>query len=241
VAWITLSSPERHNRLHAAMSAELRDCCMRSAQDPHVRAVVVEAEGDDFCAGAEDRLPSQTAQDYMVQMTVAPALAALPVPVIAVLQGQALDLGLELALAADLRIAAQSARLGLTNVLRGQMPWDGGTQRLPRLVGQGRALELLLTGRLVDAEEAARIGLVHQVVATDQLPAVAAALAQELAQRAPLALRYAKEAALRGLDHTLEQGLRLEADLYFLLFSTEDRLEGLKSWREKRPPSFQGR
>ena len=241
IAWVSLNRPQRHNRLDAALAAELRRILAALSQDDGLRAVVLSGQGDDFCTGTEEPSAEESHQSYVLRTTAAPALAALPVPTIAVLRGQALDQGLELALACDLRLADPSARLGLTQATRGQLPWDGGTQRLPRLVGRSRALEMLLTGRILVAEEAARIGLVHQVVPADQLASTARAWAQQLAERAPIALRYVKEAALKGLDSTLDQGLRLEADLYFLLFSTQDREEGLRAWREKRTPHFHGR
>ncbi|MBI2916463.1 MAG: enoyl-CoA hydratase/isomerase family protein [Chloroflexi bacterium] len=239
-AWLTLSRPQRCNRLDPAMAAELRAACAQTAQDSTVRVAVLRAEGDNFCTGTEDAPLGEDRELYFTQTAAACALAALPVPVIAAIQGDCLDQGLELALACDLRLADSSARFGLTHALRSTLPWDGGSQRLPRLVGRSRALEMLLTGRIVDAEEAARIGLVHQVVPSGALSEMAIAWANSLAEKAPIALRYVKEAALKGLDHTLEQGLRLEADLYFLLFSTDDREEGLRSWREKRPPHFSG-
>lgn len=240
VAWLTLSRPERRNRLDPTMAAGLRAAATRLAQDGTVRVVVLCAEGDHFCAGTEDAPRGQDVEAYLEQTRAASALAALPVPVIAAIQGECLDQGLELALACDLRLATPDTRFGLTHVLRGVLPWDGGTQRLPRLVSRSRALEMLLTGRILDAGEAARIGLVHQVVPLEEIASTAKTWAQELAGKAPISLRYVKEAAVKGLDHTLEQGLRLEADLYLLLFSTRDREEGLRSWREKRPPRFVG-
>ncbi|MBI2866283.1 MAG: enoyl-CoA hydratase/isomerase family protein [Chloroflexi bacterium] len=241
IAWLVLKRPHRQNRLDAALAAELREACTRLAQNDELRVVVLRGEGEDFCAGTEEIPSKETAQGHIVQTSAASAIAAIPVPVVAAIQGQALDQGLELTLACDLRLAASSAQLGLTQIARGLIPWDGGTQRLPKLIGRSRALEMLLTGRILEAAESARIGLVHQVVAQDQLMPVTRSWAQQLAQRAPVALRYVKEAAHKGLDLTLDQGLRLEADLSFLLFSTQDREEGLKAWRGKQPPQFQGR
>jgi len=123
---------------------------------------------------------------------------------------------------------------------QGFIPWDGGSQRLPRIVGRARALELLLTSRTIDAVEALRIGLVNKVVPAKALLPESQALARQLAAKGPIALRYAKEAVNKGLDLTLEQGLRLEADLYFLLHTTADRIEGVRAFLEKRPPRFRG-
>jgi enoyl-CoA hydratase len=172
---------------------------------------------------------------------VASAIASIDRPVIAAINGDALGQGLELALSCDVRLAAQSARFGFPQVASGLMPRDGGTQWLPRIIGKGKALELILTGEIIDAEEALAIGLVSQVVPPPDLVATVEALAQKIARQAPIALRFIKEAVNKGLDLTLEQGLRLEADLYFLLHTTADRTEGIKAFLEKRRPQFKGR
>ena len=156
------------------------------------------------------------------------------------LETDAIDHGLELALACDLRIAASEARLGLTDLSKGIVPWDGGTQRLPRLVGRTRALEMLLTSHLLNAEEACRWGLVNMVVEPEQLLSRAKEMALEVATGAPIASLYTKEAVLKGMDMTLAQGLGLEADLSIILQSTSDRAEGIRSFLEKRSPDFRG-
>jgi enoyl-CoA hydratase len=172
---------------------------------------------------------------------VASAIAGIDRPVIAAINGDALGQGLELALSCDVRLAAQSARFGFPQVASGLIPRDGGTQRLPRIIGKGKALELILTGKIIDAEEALAIGLVSQVLPPPDLMSTAEALAQNIAGKAPIALRFIKEAVHKGLDLTLEEGLRLEADLYFLLHTTADRTEGVKAFLEKRRPQFKGR
>jgi enoyl-CoA hydratase/carnithine racemase len=141
----------------------------------------------------------------------------------------------------DMRVASDQAHLGLTEVTLGIIPGGGGTQRLPRLVGRGKALELILTGRYIDAPEALRLGLVEQVVAHDQLKAAVEDLARTIVSRAPLAVKYAKEAIVRGLELPLTEGLKVEAELYTLLRTTEDRMEGARAFQEKRPPQFKGR
>jgi enoyl-CoA hydratase/carnithine racemase len=173
-------------------------------------------------------------------VTLSSAVAQLEVPVIAAIPGRATGPGMELILACDIRIASDASSFALPHIRHGLIPWDGATQRLPRLVGKAKALELLLCGEKIPAEEAMRIGLVNRVVPPDALMETAAALAGEMASRGPLALRFAKEAVSQGLDMTLAQGLRLEADLYFLLHTTKDRVEGIQSFREKRPPHFEG-
>lgn len=161
-------------------------------------------------------------------------------PVIVAVNGDAIDHGLELALAGDLRIAAANAKLGLTDLVQGSFPWDGGTQRLPRLVGPAWAQDLILTSRVIDAAQALALGLVNRVVAEDELMAEARNLAGLVARGGPIAARYAKEAVLKGMGLSLEQGLRLEADLNIILQSTADRAEGLQSFLQRRNARFRG-
>ena len=167
-------------------------------------------------------------------------MAALEAPLIAAVNGPAIGQGLELALACDIRIAGEGARFAMPQVPAGVLPWDGGTQRLPRIVGRGRAMEMLMTGREVDAREALDMGLVHEVVPHAELAARVQALAESIAAAAPIALRYTKEAVLRGVDMGLDAGLRLEADLNILLQSTADRAEGVRAFLERRAPRFRG-
>jgi enoyl-CoA hydratase/carnithine racemase len=171
---------------------------------------------------------------------IAAAVAAIEKPVIAAVNGDALGDGLELALACDVRIAAQNARFGLPEIEAGLIPSGGGTQRLPRIVGRGKALEMILTGETIDAPAALEYGLATKIVSADSLMTEVEALAKAMAAKAPVSLRYIKEAINKGLDLTMEQGLRLEADLYFLLHTTGDRTEGIKAFQQKRPPEFKG-
>ena len=171
----------------------------------------------------------------------ADAVASINCPVIAAINGDALGEGLELALSCDIRLASAQARFALPQVARGLMPVDGGTQRLPRIIGRGKALELLLTAATISAQEAFEIGLVSRVVPPEKLAGEVKALAETIAGKGPIAVRYIKEAVNKGLDMTLEQGLRLEADLYFLLHTTEDRTEGIRAFLGKKAPRFKGR
>ena len=162
-------------------------------------------------------------------------------PIIAAIRGFALGGGLELALACDIRIAGEDSLLGLTEVNLAIIPGGGGTQRLPRLVGRGKALEMILTGARIEAAEALRIGLIERMVPAGEALKAARELAATLAAKAPVALRYAKEAVVKGLAVPLEDGIRLEGDLSTFLRTTEDRLEGAKAFLEKRTPRWQGR
>jgi enoyl-CoA hydratase/carnithine racemase len=233
VAALNLDRPDAGNAIDAVMAGEIVEACALIDQDREAYVVTLTGTGDVFCRGGED---APGAGPYHP----AAAIAGIDRPVIAVINGDALGPGLEMALAADIRIAAEGARLGLPQVAGGRIPGDGGTQRLPRIVGRGKALELLLTGEPVTAVEALEIGLVSRVVPADELDKEARKLAETIAAKGPIALRYLKEAVIKGLDMTLEQGLRLEADLYFLLHTTADRTEGIRAFREKRGPEFRG-
>jgi len=156
------------------------------------------------------------------------------------IRGDAVDLGLEMALACDVRLASETSRFGLCQVKAGLVPRDGGSQRLSRAVGRAKALEMILTGELIDAQEANRMGLVSRIVPTGEVNATVMKLAREMASKSPISMEYCKEAIHKGMDLTLEQGIRLEADLYFLMHTTRDREEGIKAFQEKRKPEFSG-
>ena len=244
VAVITIDRQEALNALDQDVLAELALAFDVAETDAEVRALVVTGAGRAFVAGA-DIAELQRLSDAFVGREAAlmgqevmNSLAAMPFPTIAAVNGFALGGGLELALAADLRVAAPGARLGLPEVGLGLIPGYGGTQRLPRLIGKGRALDLIFTGRHVDAEEALRIGLVDRV-ADDALQA-ALDLARQAARNAPVALGLAKEAVVRGLDVTLSEGLEIEADLFGLVTTTADMREGTSAFLSKREPDFQG-
>jgi enoyl-CoA hydratase len=168
------------------------------------------------------------------------AVAGLNCPVIAAVNGDALGAGLELALSCDIRICSENAHFGFPETSYGLIPGGGGTQRLPRIVGKGKATEMVITAEPIDAAEAYRIGLVTKVVPKQKLSTEAEEVAKRLSLRAPIAVRYAKEAVNKGMDMTLAQGLRLEADLSFLLQTTKDRAEGIKAFLEKRKATFKG-
>jgi len=237
IAYLILSRPEVNNAINQQLVQELEAICCQINQDNDIYVVLITGAGNKaFCVGGELASPEPG-----VNYGVASAMASLNQPVIAAINGDALGQGLELALSCDIRLASDKAKFSLTQVAEGFIPMDGGTQRLPRIVGKGRALELILTAEIINANEALAIGLVNKVVAKEELAAEAEAMAKAMTTKGPIALRYAKEAVNKGLDLTLEQGLRLEADLYLLLHTTDDRTEGIRAFLEKRPPQFKGR
>jgi len=233
IAQVTLNRPDSGNIVDLPMDGELAEVCRRINQADDIYVVVITGSGDAFCRGAEEG-SEETCHP-------AAAVAGIDRPVIAAINGDALGEGLEIVLSCDIRIASDKARFALPQVARGHLPADGGTQRLPRIIGRGKALELLLTADIFTADRALEIGLVSKVVPPEALAEETAKLAETIAARGPVALRYLKEVVNKGMDMTLEQGLRLEADLYFLLHTTADRTEGITAFREKRPPRFKGR
>ena len=236
VAYITLNRPEAGNIINQQLAQEMEGVCRQMNQDEDIYVVILSGAGDKvFSKGSQLEL-EKSGTVY----SAATAIAGIDRPVIAAINGDALGQGLELALSCDIRLASDKARLGFPQVAQGLIPFDGGTQRLPRIVGRSKALELILTAETITAQEAIEIGLVSKVVGGVSLAAEAEALARTIAAKGPIALRFIKEAVNKGLDLTLEQGLRLEADLYFLLHTTADRTEGITAFLEKRPPQFKG-
>lgn len=173
--------------------------------------------------------------------SISDPIAGIKQPTIVAVTGNALAQGLELVLACDIRIAAKASVFGFPQIKEGLFPLDGGTQRLARLVGKGMALEMILTGKKIDVQEAYRIGLVNKIVPKEEVMESAMNIAREIASKAPIAARYAKEAVYKGMDMTIEQGLHLEADLYFLIHTTKDRIEGINAFQKKRNPKFKGK
>jgi len=232
------------NVLNSGLLFELGLACDAIEANADVHALVLCGSPKAFSAGADIADLANTRDVYsgrefsLAGQDVLNSVAALPFPTIAALDGLALGGGLELALVADLRIAGPNAKLGLPEVKLGLIPGFGGTQRLPRIIGQSRALDLILTGRTVNADEALQLGLVNRVA--DDPRAAAIDLAQQTAPNAPIALGLAKEAINRGIASTLSHGLEIEADLFGMAAATQDADEGAKAFLEKRNADFRG-
>jgi enoyl-CoA hydratase len=237
VVRLTLNRPRAGNTINLELANELVDACRAVNQDDEVRVVILTGAGEAFCIGFD---LTELRQGENSASLSASAIAGINCPLIAVINGDALGAGLELALSCDIRICSENARFGFPETSYGLIPGGGGTQRLPRIVGKGKATEMILTAEPVDAAEACRIGLVSRVVPSQKLHDEAEEIARKLIARAPIAVRYAKEAVNKGMDLTLAQGLRLEADLSFLLQTTKDRAEGIKAFIEKRKATFRG-
>ena len=245
VAIVSVDRPDALNALNSDLLFELSVALELAEADFEVRALIITGKGRAFVAGADignmqklndpfsGREASLSGQDVMN------TLAALPFPTIAAINGFALGGGLELALAADLRVASEEAKLGLPEVSLGLLPGYGGTQRLSRLVGMGRALDLIYTGRHVKADEALQLGIVNRV--SEDALETAKELAAQILRNAPVALGLAKEAVVRGSDVTLNQGLEIEADLFGLVSTTSDMKEGTSAFLEKRAAEFEGK
>ncbi len=234
IATITLS-----NAIDERSAQQLRDICDSVRLHDDLRVCIITGTGTVFCAGTQFE-GHGTLQDELSRLRVSEAIAAIEKPTIALINGDAIDQGFEIALACDLRVASSDARMGLTHLAAGFIPWDGGTQRLPRIVGQSRATDMIMRSRLLNAQEALEFGLVSHTAEHEGAAEFAMSLASTIASHAPIAARYLKETLLKGADMTLAQGLGLEADLTVILQSTADRAEGIASFLERREPEYRG-
>ena len=246
VALVTINRPQVLNALDSRTLEELRRAMLELSGDAGIRAITITGAGEKaFAAGADIAelvagRPASSRQHSLRGQHIFDLIENLGKPVIAAINGYALGGGCELAMACTVRLAAQTARLGQPEVNLGLIPGFGGTQRLARLVGKAAALELLLTGRQVTADEAFRMGLVNRVVSPGELPNAANELAQELATKAPHAVRCIIEAVNRGFETSLQTGQSLEASLFGVIASTDDMREGTTAFLEKRKPIFKG-
>jgi enoyl-CoA hydratase/carnithine racemase len=247
VAWVTLNRPEVRNALSREVNLRLQELASGLVDREDIHAIVITGAGDKaFCAGADlkERRGVSAAETGTYINAIAGAINGwgdLRKPTICAMNGSAYGGGLELALACDFRILVEGAEVGLTEVRLGIMPGGGGTQRLPRLIGDARAKELILLGRRISAARALEIGLVHQVVPRAGFAAAVNSLLAELAGCAPLSVQSAKSAIERGYGKPLTEGLDIERECYDVTLFSEDRDEGLAAFAEGRPPNYQGR
>ena len=247
IGTITVDRPDKLNALNAKTVDELQEAFFSFQDDPDVGAVILTGSGDKaFIAGADikelSELDLNSGREYVLKgQELTRLIENFPKPVLAAVNGFALGGGTEVALACHVRLAADNAKMGQPEVKLGLIPGFGGTQRLARLVGKGQALELILSGKIIDAQEALRIGLVNQVVPLSELLPACQRMADSLIKNGPLALKYAILAVNSGLDKALDEGLLLEADLFGKACSTEDSREGTQAFLEKRKPNFKGK
>lgn len=246
VAWITLNRPDVLNALNATLLRELAEALKEAAGDEEVLAVVITGAGDRaFSAGADiTGFVTATSMDYIKAMEeVRPfeLIRNIQKPVIAMVNGLALGGGCEIALACDIIIASEKAQLGQPEIRVGVIPGAGGTQLLPRLIGEKKAKELVFTGRFISAKEAESLGLVNKVVPHETLRQEVENLLKEILAHSPLMLRLAKMAVNKSLEVGLKEGMEVERTLFALCFSTEDQKEGAKAFLEKRKPEYKGK
>jgi enoyl-CoA hydratase len=243
IAVVQLNRPQKLNALSRELLNQLRDVFMQLATVDDLRVVILTATGDKaFCAGTDiAELVAAEAMDVARRgLEVCELINRFPVPVIAAINGLAAGGGCELALACHLRIAASHAMFSLPETKLGLIPGYGGTQRLEREIGAGPAVEMMLTGKQLSADEAKQLGLVNQVVAADELLAQSRSMSAEISGLAPLAVRACLRAVVDGQELTLNEGLALETKLFAQLFETKDMREGTRAFLEKRPPKFNG-
>ena len=246
VGKLSINRPDVRNALNRETRLEIERGVIELEGDAEIRVIVITGVGEKaFCAGADirdmkDATPLQAIESAELGKRVFKRVENCKKPVIAMINGFALGGGCELALSCDIRIASDNARLGQPEINIGIIPGYAGTQRLPRLVGKAVAMELILTGDLIKADEAYRVGLVSKVVPLDQLEAAVMEVADKLAQRSPVILEIAKSAVNKGLETNLDVGSAYETECFGIAFSTQDHHEGINAFLEKRPPEFKG-
>jgi len=243
-ALIQLNRPDVLNALNIKLMTELVEALESLDNDPEIRAIILTGNEKVFAAGADIKeMADSSAVDMLVRDQFArwDRIRKIKKPIIAAVSGFALGGGCELSMACDLIIASETARFGQPEINIGVMPGAGGTQRLTRAIGKCKAMEMVLTGKMITAEEAFHLGLVNKVVPVECYLDEAKSLAKEIASKPPVAVRLAKEAVLKSFDTTIEGGLEFERKNFYLLFSSEDQKEGMKAFVEKRKPEWKGR
>lgn len=246
IAVITLNRPEAANAFSKRMLFELQEVLEQIKYDQNIRTVIITGSGEKvFCAGADLKeratmTPLEVKQTVSLIRSVVNEVEQLPMPVIAAMNGAAFGGGLELALACDIRIAAYTAKVGLTETSLAIIPGAGGTQRLPRLIGIGKAKELIYTARRIEAKEAQELGMIEHVVPIEELLNKAVEIAGKIAENGPIAVGQAKLAINRGIEADLQTGLQIEQMAYAITIPTKDRTEGLTAFKEKRKPIYKG-
>src|SRR5882724_7945972 len=247
IAYVTLNRPKMLNALNKTIVAELKAAFEDARDDSTVRGIVLTGAGEKaFAAGADisevlNDSPLEAEEKTRFGQALTSLIENLGKPVIAAVNGYAVGGGCELAMACTIRLASETAKFGQPEVKLGIMPGYGGTQRLPRLVGKGRALQLILSGDTISAQEAYRIGLVNEIVPNANLIARAETILEQINSNAPQGVKFSIEAVNKGLETSLEEGLLMEASLFALCAATEDKKEGTSAFLAKRPPKFQGR
>jgi methylglutaconyl-CoA hydratase len=243
---LTLNRPEAANALSGELIAALTDALDEVNKQSGVRCIILTGAGEKaFCAGADlkERL-TMTEEEVPLAVAKIGALttkvASMPMPVVVALNGVAFGGGLEIALACDIRIACNTIQVGLTETGLGIIPGAGGTQRLPRLVGEGNALNMIFRAKRLSATDAYQIGLLQEIYHADELDEMALKIAREIARNAPIAVAQAKQAITKGIQVPLDEGLAIEKSCYQTTIATNDRIEGLRAFQEKRPPVYEG-
>ncbi|MCU0240183.1 MAG: enoyl-CoA hydratase-related protein [Pyrinomonadaceae bacterium] len=246
VAVLTINRPDKLNALGYKVHAEGVDALEKLRKDEQVRVLVITGSGEkSFIAGADisefvEQTPV-TQRNHFYEKTLFNSIDAFPKPVIAMINGFCLGGGCEVALACDIRIASEKARFGQPEINLGIIPGGGGTQRLTKLVGEGKSMEMILTGDMIDANTALNIGLVNHLYSPEELEAKTMEMANKIAEKSPIALQLAKESVKLASKSNLDEGLRREVDLFAICFSTEDKKEGVSAFLEKRKPVFKGK
>lgn len=244
VALIRINRPKELNALSTQLMQELRDALQQLDRDDNVRSIIVTGNEQAFAAGADiKQMADKSSTDMLLidQFSTWDQIRKIKKPIIAAVSGFCLGGGCELAMTCDMIIASETARFGQPEIKIGVMPGAGGTQRLARTIGKARAMEMILTGRFITAEEALAMGMVNKVVPVEMYLREAVSLAREIAQMSPIAIQLAKESVNRAFETPLDEGLQFERKNFYLCFSSEDQKEGMRAFIEKRKPEYRGR